>query len=233
MSKPVDFKPALLIIDMQNDFCPPTGSLAVTEGRSIIHTINTLISLPNFIWRMATKDFHPQSHISFASNHPAPNNVPFTSFAKIVNPYNTSEMYETRLWPDHCVQGTSGADLVEGLDPSGLIDEVIEKGKDERVEMYSAFYDPFTSPRISDSGISESLKSRGVNWTYVVGLALDYCVRATALDARKEGFEVVLVTDGTKPVDASKENIEKVHNELREKGIRIASMEDIEIQWLK
>lgn len=119
------------------------------------------------------------------------------------------------------------------MDPSGLIDEVIEKGTDNRVEMYSAFYDPFTSPRVSDSGLSASLKSRGITWIYVVGLALDYCVRATALDARKESFEVVVVSQAIKAVDPSKENIEKVYSELRAEGIRVVSMEDTEVEWLK
>ncbi|KAK0456800.1 Isochorismatase-like protein [Armillaria borealis] len=232
-SRPQNFKPGLLIIDMQNDFCPPDGSLAVADGRSIIPLIKNLLTLPAFVTRVATKDFHPSNHISFASNHAAPNNVPFTSFATITNPYNPNESYQTRLWPDHCVQGTVGADLVDGLDPACTkIDAVIEKGVDSRVEMYSAFYDPFTSPRISDSGLSAFLKSSGVNWVYVVGLALDYCVRASALDARKEGFEVVLIRDGTKAVDGSEENILKVEEELRQAGIRVVGMASPEVQWL-
>ncbi|KAJ7592544.1 Isochorismatase-like protein [Mycena floridula] len=233
MSRPESFKPALLIIDMQNDFCPPSGSLAVSEGRDIIDPINTLISLSSFVSRIATKDWHPQSHISFASNHPAPNNQPFTSFTTITNPHNPSESYETRLWPDHCVQNTPGAQLVQGLDPEGKINEIIEKGIDDRVEMYSAFYDPFKAPRISDSGIAETLRQRGVNWVYVVGLALDYCVCASALDARHEGFEVVLIKDATRAVDPSQENVEKVYEELRKEGIRIVGLDDAEIEWLK
>ncbi|KAG7450760.1 Isochorismatase hydrolase [Guyanagaster necrorhizus] len=231
-SHPKNFKPGLLIIDMQNDFCPPDGSLAVAEGRSIVPLINNLLTLPAFVSRVATKDFHPSNHISFASNHAAPNNVPFTSFVTITNPHNPSESYETRLWPDHCVQGTQGAELVDGLDPSKKINTVIHKGTDKRVEMYSAFYDPFTSPRISDSGISTLLKDSGVNWVYVVGLALDYCVRASALDARKEGFDVVLIREGTKAVDGSEENVLKVEEELRQAGIRVVDMASPEVQWL-
>lgn len=208
------------------------GTLAVSGGRDIIPFINELIAYPSFTTRIATKDFHPTDHISFASNHPAPNNVPFTSFATVTNPHNPAESYETRLWPDHCVQGTLGAELVEGLDPDGKLDNVVEKGKDRRVEMYSVFYDPFTSPRISDSGTASLLKERKVNWVYVVGLAFDYCVRASALDARKEGFEVVVVMDGTKAVDGSEESVRKVQEELRDVGVHVVSRDDAKVQWL-
>ncbi|KAK0433061.1 Isochorismatase-like protein [Desarmillaria tabescens] len=226
-SRPQNFKPGLLIIDMQNDFCPPDGSLAVTDGRSIIPIIKKLATLPAFVSKVATKDFHPPNHVSFASNHTAPNNVPFTSFATITNPYNPSESYQTRLWPDHCVQGTVGSELVEGMDPAANNIDAIAVWR-----LYSAFYDPFTSPRICDSGLSDFLKKSGVNWVYVVGLALDYCVRASALDARKEGFEVVLVRDGTKAVDGSEENVHKVEEELRQAGIRVVDMASPEVQWL-
>ncbi len=137
------------------------------------------------------------------------------------------------MWPDHCVQGTTGAELVDGLDPERKIDKVIEKGKDRRVEMYSVFYDPFTSPRISDSGTAAILKEAGVNWVYVVGLAFDYCVKASALDARKEGFEVVVVRDGTRAVDGSDVNVQKIEEELRAAGIRVVHKHDSEVQWLE
>ncbi|KIY61479.1 Isochorismatase hydrolase [Cylindrobasidium torrendii FP15055 ss-10] len=225
-SHPPNFKPALLVIDMQNDFCPPDGSLAVTGGRDIIPFINELISAPKFIVRLATKDWHPPDHVSFASNHPAPDNHPFTSFATVAHPERDGEAYETRLWPVHCVQGTHGAELVEGLDE---VDRVIEKGQDRRLEMYSVFYDPF---KVSDSGTAKALKDAGVTWVYVVGLAYDYCVKASALDARSEGFEVVVVRDGSKAVDPSEENIKTVEAEFLSQGIHVVSKEDDRVKWL-
>ncbi|KAG4443644.1 hypothetical protein IFR05_000921, partial [Cadophora sp. M221] len=136
------FKPALIIVDLQEDFCPPNGSLEVPNGRSIIPTINTLLTLP-FALKIATKDWHPTDHISFASNH-APKK-PFIDTVTVINPSNASETYETRLWPDHCIQHTPGAELVPELDIE-KVDRVVEKGTRREVEMYSAFYDPLERP---------------------------------------------------------------------------------------
>lgn len=144
------------------------GSLAVDDGRDIIPTVNKLLSLP-FILKVATKDWHPQDHISFASNHS--NKKPYVDFTTIVNPSNPEETYETRLWPDHCIQGTKGAELVPELDVS-KIDRVVEKGQRREVEMYSAFYDPLEKPRISDSGLAGVLREKGVTDVFVVGMIL-------------------------------------------------------------
>ncbi|KAI1082100.1 isochorismatase [Whalleya microplaca] len=194
-----DFKPALLIVDLQEDFCPPNGSLAVTNGRDIIPLVNKLLELP-FVVKIATKDWHPRDHISFASNHAG--KQAFSDSVEIVNPYNASESYSSRLWPVHCVQGTAGAELAGELH-TGKIDVVLDKGTDARVEMYSPFYDPFRAPRVYDSGLAGALRARGVTDVYVVGLAADYCVRHAAVDAAKEGFRTYLVEDGTRAVDAA------------------------------
>ncbi|KAK3951443.1 Isochorismatase-like protein [Pseudoneurospora amorphoporcata] len=208
------FRPALLVVDMQEDFCPPNGSLAVAGGRSITPLINTLLTSPLLVLRVATKDWHPPNHISFASNHqhsspetstccpesigtPA---IPFVSTTTIHNPHNPSESYTTRLWPPHCIAGSPGAALIPELDVS-KIDKILEKGTDPRVEMYSAFYDPFVSPRVSDSGLADMLREAKVTHVYVVGLAADYCVWSTAMDAHKEGFETVVVEEATRAVD--------------------------------
>ncbi|KAF2404653.1 Isochorismatase hydrolase [Trichodelitschia bisporula] len=196
---PIRFTPALIIVDFQEDFCPPNGSLAVPDARSITPTINRLLSLP-FAVRIATKDWHPANHISFASNHPAPNNMPFTNEITITNPHNPSETQTTRLWPNHCVQHTSGAALVPELDID-RVQHVVEKGQDPRVEMYSAFADPFLSPTVSRSGLADMLRAAEVTHVFIVGLALDYCVKFTALDAAKEGFATYVIAEGTKPVD--------------------------------
>jgi nicotinamidase-related amidase len=157
------------------------------------------LSLP-FVLKIATKDFHPQDHISFASNHPPPNNKPFESMFTIKNPLNHNESQETRLWPDHCVQGTKGAELLSELDIN-KVHHIVEKGQDKRVEMYSAFADPFTNPNVTRSRLAKLLKDKGITDVYVAGLAADYCVKCTALDAQKEGFKTWVVGEATRAVD--------------------------------
>jgi nicotinamidase-related amidase len=220
------FKPALIIVDFQNDFCPPNGSLAVPDGRTIASTINTLLSLP-FTVKVATKDWHPKDHISFAANHE--DKEPFTSTVVIANPLNKQETQETRLWPVHCVQGTKGAELVDELDMSKVTD-VIEKGLDAKVEMYSAFSTPFSSPPYYSSGLADLLRGKGVSHCYVVGLAYDYCVKCTAVDAKREGFKTYVIREGTKAVDDS--SIPQVEEDLATAGVKVIQMESEEIQRL-
>lgn len=223
------FIPALIIVDFQEDFCPPDGSLAVAEGRDIAPTVNELLSLPSFAIRVATQDWHPAGHISFASNHTPPKQ-PFVDSATVVNPHNPSETHETRLWPVHCVQGSKGAELVPELH-GGEVDVVIKKGTDPRVEMYSAFYDPFTNPRVSDSGLVQRLKDKAVTHVYVVGLAFDYCVRSTAADATKEGFVTYVVEEGTRAVDAT--GWEKCKVGLELDGVKVVRMSGDEVGRLR
>ncbi|ORY08658.1 Isochorismatase-like protein [Clohesyomyces aquaticus] len=223
------FKPALVVVDLQEDFCPPHGSLAVQGGRDIVPAINDLLSLP-FPLKIATKDFHPQDHISFASNHPAPNNKPFQSMITIKNPHNPEETQETRLWPDHCVQGTTGSELLPEFHV-GKVQHIVEKGQDKRVEMYSAFADPFTSPTVSRSKLAKILHDAAVTDVYVVGLAADYCVRFTALDAQKEGFNTWVVGEATKPVDASA--MEAVYAEYGKAGVRVIDKDDAAIRRVR
>jgi nicotinamidase-related amidase len=200
----------------------------VSSGRDIIPTVNKLLSFP-FAFKIATKDWHPADHISFASNHAS--KKPYVDFTTIINPSNPSETYETRLWPVHCVQGTPGAELVHELE-IGKVDRVVEKGMRREVEMYSAFYDPLERPRCSDSGLAGILREEGVTDVFVVGLAADYCVRATAVDSAKEGFRTVVVEEGTKAVDP-KDWEDVVKGELREKGVGVVSMEGEEVRRVK
>jgi len=222
------FKPALLVVDLQEDFCPPNGSLAVAHGRDTVAVINELLALPSFAVRIATKDWHPPDHISFASNHEGKH--PFVDSATVVNPYNPSETYETRLWPIHCVQGSPGAQLIPELDVARL-DAVIEKGTRKEVEMYSAFYDPFEKPRVSDSGLAASLREAGITHVYVVGLAADYCVKCTALDALKEGFTTYIVEEGTRAVDAP--GWAECRAETEARGARVVSAAGPEVGRLR
>ncbi|KAK3936173.1 Isochorismatase-like protein [Diplogelasinospora grovesii] len=218
--KPVIFKPALLVVDMQEDFCPPNGSLAVAGGRDIVAAINHLLKLP-FALKVATKDWHKPDHVSFAVNHPLPdtnttpssyatNNgtstpqshpkqtkQPFVDTCIIRHPDDPSQSYETRLWPVHCVQDSPGAQLIPELDHQS-IHMVHQKGTDSRVEMYSAFYDPL---RVYDSKLADVLRMRGITHVYVVGLAADYCVKFTALDSQAEGFTTYIIDECTEAVD--------------------------------
>lgn len=139
-------------------------------------------------------------------------------FITVINPSNPAETYETRLWPDHCIQNTKGAELVPELDLV-KVDKVVEKGLRKEVEMYSAFYDPLVKPRVSDSGLSAVLREKGVTDVYVVGLAFDYCVKCTAMDAAKEGFKTFVVEEGTKAVDPS--TWDEVKKELKTKGVEV------------
>ncbi|KAI3998009.1 Isochorismatase hydrolase, partial [Schizophyllum commune Loenen D] len=243
---PTPFRPALLVIDMQNDFCPgdgdtiPDGALAVQGGRDIIPVINDLLSKPAFVYRVATRDWHPKEHISFAENHTGKR--AFVDKVEVVHPEDPSRSYTTRLWPTHCVQHTPGAELVANLDTT-KVDLVLDKGTDPRVEMYSAFYDPL---RVEDSGLAGVLKDaraggghgetdgeKGITHVFVVGLAYDYCVRASALDARGEGFHVILVRDATRAVDPSPEKLAALEDELESKGVKVRGLADEEVRgWL-
>ncbi|QDS70306.1 hypothetical protein FKW77_008213 [Venturia effusa] len=223
------YQAALVVVDFQEDFCPPDGSLAVKDGRAIARPINALLSLP-FTLKIATKDWHPRDHVSFASNHPPPNNTPFTSEVTIRNPLNSSEQQTTRLWPDHCIQGTKGAEFVPELDQS-MIDNVIEKGMDKRVEMYSAFADPFVSPTVSKSGLEATLKEKGVTHVFCAGLAMDYCVKATALDSARAGFVTYVVNEATKAVDPSAWG--RVEADLKKEGVQMVSIDGEEVDDIR
>lgn len=199
------------------------------DGRAISPLVNRLLRLPIWTVRVATKDWHPADHVSFASNHPG-DLKPFVDSTTIVNPYNEHESYVSRLWPVHCVQGTPGAELVPELDAS-MVDKVVEKGTDARVEMYSAFYDPFVNPRVSDSGLLALLKEKDVTDVYVVGLAADYCVKCTAADAAAEGFKTFLIEEGTRAVDSAQWE-DAVKKELSEKGVNVVSVQAGEVKRL-
>ncbi|MEC7839682.1 MAG: bifunctional nicotinamidase/pyrazinamidase [Chlamydiota bacterium] len=175
---------ALLIVDMQNDFLPG-GALAVNEGDQIIPTINHLIE-SGFDLVVASKDWHPESHSSFASTH-----------AKAVGTCITLGNLEQMLWPNHCVQGTKGADLSSELNVDA-IDFIVHKGIDEGIDSYSAFFD---NGHVKSTGLTEQLKRYGVDTVYVVGVATDYCVKYSVLDSIKEGFTTYLVLNACKGVN--------------------------------
>jgi nicotinamidase-related amidase len=205
------------------------GALAVQEGRDIVPVVNLLLSYP-FTCTVATKDFHPEDHISFASNHH--DKKPYESIISIANPENASEIVETRLWPVHCVQGTPGVELIPELDMS-KIQHVVEKGQDKRVEMYSAFAAPFKSPQISISGLADTLRKAKVTHVYLVGLAMDYCVKCSAIDAAKEGFETFVVKEGVRGVDPSEGGWNAAAKEMESAGVKLISVEGAEMDWVR
>lgn len=175
---------ALLIIDVQNDFCGG-GALAVPHGVQVVAPINRLS--PKFATVVATQDWHPPGHNSFASHHHGK------------APFQTAEVaYGTQvLWPDHCVQGTVGAAFHPDLDLRGC-QMIVRKGFRPGIDSYSAFCE---NDRTTTTGLAGFLKERGVRQVFLTGLATDFCVFYSALDARKAGFEVVLVEDACRAID--------------------------------
>ena len=175
---------ALLVIDVQNDFIPG-GQLAVPEGDQIVPLINRLGGL--FKQVVIAQDWHPSGHASFASSHPGRQ-----PYEVIQLPYG-----EQVLWPEHCVQGTSGAEFHPGLDvPHAQL--IIRKGCNPDIDSYSAFLE---ADRHTTTGLAGYLKERGIDTVYMVGLALDFCVMFSALDARAAGFNAFVVLDACRAID--------------------------------
>lgn len=175
---------ALIVIDVQNDFCPG-GALAVPEGDTIVPGINELIS--DFAAVILTQDWHPAGHSSFASSH--------TGKA----PYDTTKMsYGPQvLWPDHCVQGSVGAEFHSGL-ATDAADLIIRKGFRAEIDSYSAF---FENDQTTPTGLEGYLRSRGVSDLTIVGLATDFCVNFSATDAARLGFSVTVRLDLCRAID--------------------------------
>lgn len=207
------------------------------DGRDIVPVVNELLLLP-FANKIATKDWHPHDHVSFAANHPEPNNVAFESTTTIVHPLDPSRSYETLLWPIHCIQNTPGAELVAEM-LSDRIDVIIEKGVDPRVEMYSAFTDPFHEPpftpestSVSTSKLPKVLNDGGITHVYVVGLAQDYCVKASAIDSVKFGYETFVVVEGTRAVVPGK-GWDAAEKDMVAAGVKMVAMGGEEIEWVR
>jgi len=234
MEAELESVPALVVVDMQEDFCPPNGSLAVQEGRSIAPLINSLLDAPGFAVRVATQDFHPPDHISFARNHPPPDNQPFVSFIDMKNPNGSSEETKPQqLWPVHCVAGTVGASIIPEI-KTDKIDIFVKKGMDPLVEMYSAFADAFgnTEPILMAQSVNinvrDALLAQNVTDVFVVGLAGDYCVKFTAIDAAKAGFRTWVIDEGTKCVVPGS-GWEKAMEELTASGVSVITADSPEV----
>jgi nicotinamidase/pyrazinamidase len=180
----IDAHTALLVIDMQNDFCPG-GALAVAEGDAIIPLINALATrLPHTI---LTQDWHPQRHISFATTHPGKH-----PYEAIQAPYGPQT-----LWPDHCLQHSPGAEFHAALEVPQA-EMILRKGFRPHIDSYSAFLE---NDHTTPTGLAGYLRERGITRLYLCGLAYDFCVRFSALDGKALGFETIVIEDATRAVD--------------------------------
>jgi nicotinamidase/pyrazinamidase len=197
---------ALVLVDLQNDFLPG-GALAVARGDETLGVANIL--LPRFEIAVATQDWHPPDHQSFASQHPG------RSPGEVIDLHGLPQV----LWPDHCVQGSHGSAFAEGLD-LGRVQAIFQKGQDPTVDSYSGFFD---NGRRRDTGLGAYLNERAATEVWVMGLATDYCVKWTALDARSLGFEVVFVEAGSRGVDLVVGDSARAIGELAAAGVRIAN----------
>jgi len=197
---------ALLLIDIQNDFLPG-GALAVLDGERVIPVANRL--MPHYDLVVATQDWHPSDHLSFASQHPG------KKPGDLIQLDGVGQI----LWPDHCVQGTEGAELAAALSLDD-VQQSIHKGTDRSIDSYSGFFD---NARRRATGLEDSLRSRAVDEVHLVGLATDYCVRFTALDAIDLGFRTVLLLEGTRGVELCEGDCERAIEEMRAAGVVIAN----------
>lgn len=199
---------ALIIVDVQNDFVSG-GSLEVPAGEQIVPLVNELAEKFDLV--VATQDWHPQDHKSFASNHP--DKKPFEKIAL--------HGLEQVLWPDHCVQGSSGADFHPQLEMK-RIEAIFRKGMNPEIDSYSGFYD---NGHKKNTGLAGYLKDRGVRQVFVSGLAGDYCVFYTAKDALKEGFDTFLIEDATRSIIPA--DFEKAKKEIGSLGGKVVNSDEL------
>ena len=200
---------ALILVDIQNDFMPG-GSLAVPEGDRIVPVANELMR--HFDLVVATQDWHPPDHLSFASQHADCD----------VGDVIELDGLEQILWPDHCVQGTTGAEFVAELN-RGVMDRVVRKGTDRRIDSYSGFFD---NGHRKATGLGDFLRERGTDSVYLVGVATDYCVKFTALDARRLGLQTYVVADGCRGVERKAGDVERAIEEMESAGVHVVTLKE-------
>jgi nicotinamidase/pyrazinamidase len=193
---------ALVLVDIQNDFCPG-GALEVRRGDEVVDVANRVAR--HFELVVATQDWHPLDHGSFAANHPG------------TKPYDVIDLngLPQVLWPVHCVQETAGADFHPRL-ARDRISRVFPKGTDPTIDSYSGFHD---NGHRRSTGMGEWLRGQGVDTVYVLGLATDYCVKFTALDARRDGFAAYLVEDGCRGVELHLHDADRAVDDMRAGGV--------------
>jgi nicotinamidase/pyrazinamidase len=202
-------KSALIVVDLQNDFLPG-GPLAVKEGDTIIPMINDLVH-HQFDVKVATKDWHPKDHGSFASSH---NKKP----GEII----LLEGIEQILWPEHCIQGTKGSEFATGWD-TNQIERIFYKGIDKTSDSYSTFFD---NGHRRTTGLADYLKSKKISDIYIAGLATDYCVKYSVLDARRLGFNTYVITDACRGVNLKSDDSKQAFEEMHQAGAHLISLQE-------
>lgn len=201
---------AFIIVDLQNDFLPG-GSLAVKNGNEIIPIIDKLLLAP-FDLKIASKDWHPEDHGSFAPNH-----------GKNPGEHITLNGIDQILWPVHCVQGTRGADFGPDWDVR-QVQKIIYKGTEKDIDSYSTFFD---NEHLKATGLHELLKAKHIKDVYLAGLTTDYCVKYSALDAKQLGFNVFVIEDACRGVNLEPDDTKKALEDMHSAGIHILNSKDI------
>ncbi len=198
------------MIDLQNDFCAG-GSLPVPRGEDVIPLANQLQA--HFDLLIATKDWHPENHTSFASNHP------MHEIGDVIEAGGINQV----LWPDHCVQNSKGAEWHPKLETQA-IDQVFFKGTDPNIDSYSAFFD---NKHLRSTGLANYLQNNQVEDIYMMGLATDYCVKFSSLDAARLGFHVYVIEDGCRGIELNPGDIQHSLQEMQKAGVKIVKAKDV------
>lgn len=203
---------ALILVDLQNDFMPGCA-LAVPEGDRVVPLANALQE--KFELVVATQDWHPRDHGSFAANHPGK------------KPGDMIELngLQQILWPVHCVQNTSGAEFSAALNTT-RVRKVVRKGTDCKIDSYSSFFD---NGHLKSTELGEYLKAQNVSAVYLLGLATDYCVKFSALDAREFGFETYLIEDACRGVNMHPSDSSKAVEAMRDAGVKIVQSTQVDL----
>lgn len=202
---------ALILVDIQNDFLPG-GSLPVPQGDQILPNVSRLLKLP-FDLIVATKDWHPKDHGSFAVKHGR-------KAGEVIQLGGVNQV----LWPVHCVQGTHGAELASGWD-KGQVHKIFLKGIDPAIDSYSTFYD---NARRRSTGLEQYLRDKGVDEVYLAGLATDYCVGYSALDALQLGFKTHVIVDACRGINLSPGDVEKTLQQVSQMGGHTVTTPEVE-----
>ncbi|KAB8033307.1 bifunctional nicotinamidase/pyrazinamidase [Fluviispira multicolorata] len=207
-------KNILLLVDLQNDFLPG-GALAVPQGNEVIPIANLLMENSNSFFSeiIATQDWHPQNHKSFATNH----------FGKNIGEFVKLNEVEQMLWPNHCIQNSNGASFAANLNVQKIM-RVFQKGQNSEVDSYSGFFD---NDHKTSTGLGEYLKSISATDIYIMGLATEYCVKFTAIDSINLNFTTYLIIDGCRGINIQKNDISNAISEMKMKNIHICNSSNI------
>jgi len=203
---------ALILVDIQNDFVA-NGALAVPKGEEIVSVANRLQNSDFFDIIVATQDWHPNNHSSFAANHTNKN------IGEMIDFHGLPQI----LWPIHCIQHSEGAALVATLQ-THHINKIFYKGTDENIDSYSGFFD---NGHLKETGLGKFLKENEILEVYVIGLATDYCVKFTALDAKSLGFETYLIVDACRAVNLQKNDEAEALENMKKAGVNLIQSSDI------